>query len=156
MTIPRNRNEDVMMSFRLRENLLDSSKSSLNALLCEADDILLSTDDNFVKSFLRKLKAANNSYRENSISLADIYRQNGCYSFAAEINKDRRHLYDVYRASCRSLNERITELGFVPGSSVGDASEYTDDMNPKASEWFKQTGGSGEIRETLFQENLET
>ena len=125
MSISEKSNRNGKMSFKVMENLLDSSKSSLNALLCEADDILLLTDDNAMKSFLRKLKAANNSYREHSISLSNWYRRNGSHSSTAEINEDRRHLYDEYRLAYKSVNERITELGFVPGSSVGDPSEGT-------------------------------
>ena len=153
MSISEKSNRNGKMSFKVMENLLDSSKSSLNALLCEADDILLLTDDNAMKSFLRKLKAANNSYREHSISLSNWYRRNGSHSSTAEINEDRRHLYDEYRLAYKSVNERITELGFVPGSSVGDPSEYND-VNPKVTEWLEETGRSSEIRETLLQENL--
>ena len=130
------------MTLKVRLNVVESSRSLLNQLLAEVDDVAVSTDDNALKSFLRKLKDANNSFRANSIGLSSWYSKTASSSSMAEVNEERRHLYDEYRLAYRSINDRITQLGFPPGSSVGDASEYNADVTPKVNDWFDKNIGS--------------
>ena len=125
-------------SFKIMENLLDSSRANLNALLGEADEMLVSTNEGELRGFLKRLKAANESFRESSLALSSWYRQNASHSSFTETNEERRHLYDEYRLSYKTLNERIVNLGFVPGSSLGDVCEHRNTAFPKV-EWLAKT-----------------
>ena len=124
------------MTLKVRLNQLEDAKSILNRLLTEVDDISTSTDEKALKLFLRKLKESNNSFRAKSLGLSEWHRKNASSGACCEVNEERRHLYDEYRLAYRSINDRITELGFPPGSSVGDASEYRLDTDPKVRDWL--------------------
>ena len=80
-----------------------------------------------LKSLTKKLKLAHQDFRNVSLELSRWYSKNGSHSNSSEVDEDRRAIFGEYKLVYGKLNDRISELGLVPGSSIGNPSECGQD-----------------------------
>ena len=128
---------DVKMSVKLLLNNEETTRFSIKTLTSQVDEIILSSDEKSLRNYLSKLKESNYKYRSASIELSTWYRKNASQARVAEVNEERRDLYEEYRLAYKSVNERIIDLGLPAGSSVSDVSEYREAPS-RVSEWLNE------------------
>ena len=144
MSIPSERPvRNVANSYKTLVSSEERTKEILNVLICETDDIIVSSEECTLRNFMKKLKLAHQEFRKFSLELSTWYYKNGRHSSSSEVDDDRRATFSEYKLVYGKLNNRMSELGFELASSVGNPSEAglnkisVDVSDKSVSEWLQ-------------------
>ena len=145
------------MSHKIMIQTEERKRDFLNSLLLKAEEAKLSEDENELRLEMNKLKAAHNEFRKISLELSAWYDKNGSKTTSCEVDDDRRSIFGEFKLVYGKLNNRVKELGFSPGSSVGNPSEcsrsFIDQGIDSVNQWLQKENPSVPVNQWSQNEN---
>ena len=130
----------VKTSYKIMMESEQNKKQFLNSLILESEEVKLSNDEDKLRSAMGRLRAAHNDFRKVSLELSAWYDKNGSKTSSCEIDEDRRSIFGEFKLVYGKLNNRLKELGYLPGSSIGNPSECSKSVLDRSiksvNEWL--------------------